>query len=117
MPRRSPQQQLENLRAHRVRPAPDTSMNALFGAERRTVQRAHKRLGAIAEAWNTACPSDLLDRTALLSLARGVLTVAVPDASAMYDLDRALRSGLERQIVSLSRAPVRKIKVLVQCRP
>lgn len=60
---------------------------------RREVQRPMRALTQVAEAWVAVVPPSLQARTMLLSFTRGVLTVAAPNASTAYDLDRFLAEG------------------------
>lgn len=104
--------QLESLRARRVRPEPDQSFTSLFRERAVELDRLEKRLGAIAGAWQRLCPPELLPRTSVRSLSRGVLTIGVEDAAARYELDRFLRSGAERTFIRACPTTVRKVKLV-----
>lgn len=65
---------------------------------RRTVERPHQQLGELVGIWEALVPTHLLGQTALVSMSRGTLRVAVADSSVLYELDRRLRGGLERDI-------------------
>ncbi len=88
-------------------------MGEIFAQAARDATRDRRRLGNAGDAWAAACPSDLIDRTAIVGLARGVLTVSTPDSATRFELDRALRAGAERALIGLCSAPVRKVRVVV----
>lgn len=103
---------LAALRAARARRERDLSLGGLFDAARATLDRSRSRLGGAGDAWASCCPPGLAARASLVSLARGVLTVRVPDAPTRFELDRALRAGLENDVIARSRAPIRKVRVV-----
>lgn len=110
---RAAQLRLEQLREYRVRKAPNTDLRPLFAATAKDLARERKRLANTADAWAAICPANLHPRTAILTLSRGALTVAVPDAPTSFELDRALRAGAETQLIRACRAPVRKVKLVI----
>ncbi len=73
--------------------------------------RPHRQLSQIAEIWSRLVPAPLAEKTALRSLHRGVLTVAVDDSATLYQLDRLLRGGVEQQIKRQSGGALRRIKL------
>jgi len=107
-------QRLEQLRRHRNRPADDPSLAFLRAEFKQGIERPHRQLQTVIALWDELLPAALADHTRLESLRRGVLTVAVDSSTRLYELDRLLRSGLERQIVAAHKGPVlRKIKLRV----
>lgn len=92
--------QLERLRGYRVWER-DTALAGELIKQTKALSKLHRSLGGIGEQWGSLLPRDLAARTQLRGLARGVLTVAVPDAATDYELDRWLRSG---GLASLRRA-------------
>jgi hypothetical protein len=46
------------------------------------------------------------------SLVRGVLTVEVKGAPARFELDRALRAGMERELIKACPASLHKVKLI-----
>lgn len=88
-------------------------MRSLFAEAARNAARDERRLGNAGDAWAAVCPGELLERTRIMGLSRGALTVATPDAATRFELDRALRSGAERALIRLCSAPVRKVRVVV----
>lgn len=103
---------IEALRRSRVRPAPDTSAGDLFA--RRGVELAglERRIGGAARAWQSVCPAELLGRTSVRSVARGVVTIGVEDASTRFELDRLLRAGAERTFIRACAASVRRVRLI-----
>jgi len=100
---------LNRLRGFRVRAGRDLSLTDL-AAKAREYQRASKGLAGAARAWEAACPANLLARTSIVSLTRGVLTVGVDGSSTRYALDRAMRAGGLQTLRAASRAAITKVK-------
>jgi hypothetical protein len=105
---------LANLRQWRGRSAPDLSLSFVKAFFKQRVERPHKQIGKLAELWREQVPAELVSLTALRSFRRGVLHVQVDHAAARYKLDRALRSGLQRQLQETFGATLKRIKVTVQ---
>jgi hypothetical protein len=59
----------------------------------RSLEKLLRSLAGVGERWGSLLPPELLARTQLRGLNRGVLTVSVADASTDYELDRWLRGG------------------------
>lgn len=79
-----------------------------------TCEKPFRRLGHLAEVWGTVVPPDLAGQTALRSLHRQVLTIAVDSAATRYALDRALAGGLEQRLLAAARAgTIRRVKIEV----
>ncbi len=110
---RAAQLRLQQLREYRVRKPPNTDLRPLFEATAANLKRERKRLANTADAWAAVCPPHLLPRTAILTLSRGALHIAVPDAPTSFELDRALREGAETQLIRACLAPVRKVKLSI----
>jgi hypothetical protein len=91
-------QHLGRLRVWRNRPERDLSLGFLKQQFQKEVERPHKQLGALAIAWGELVPPELAEHARLEGLSRGVLRVAVDDSAHLYELDRILRQGLERQL-------------------
>lgn len=108
---RAAEASLGRLRGFRVRGQRDLSLRDLAG-KAREYQRAARNLAGAARAWEAACPPDLLPRTTLVSLHRGVLTVGVDGASTRYGLDRALRAGGLQALRRASSAAIARVKIV-----
>ncbi len=81
----------------------------------RDVDRPYRRLGALADLWQTQIPERIASKTALASFNRGVLTVHVVDSTTRYDLDRLLRGGIEAELRrSFRGGTLNRVKVVVK---
>ena len=101
---------LENLRRWRGPRRRDLTLADLPERVERTVLKPHRQLGAVAMLWRELVPGHLLDRTALVSFQRGVLTVELTDSATLYELDRLLRCGLERQLRTACKTTLRRVR-------
>ena len=88
-------------------------MHAIFEATSKSLDRTRKRLSGAGAAWQAVCPPDLAELVQVEGLSRGVLTLRVRNSAASFELDRRLREGLETLLIAQSRAPVRRVKVVV----
>lgn len=112
------QRHVESLRDHRNRPDRDLSLGYLAKQFQRDVAKPHKQLADLVGLWAELVPPELAAHTRLLGLARGVLRVAVDSTARNYELDRLLRGGLERELVTRHKgAAMRKIKLIVEGDP
>ena len=105
---------LRRLQGYRNPPRPDLSLRELPAWFRQHVEKPHKQMGQIAEAWLEHVPESLRRHTRLVSLTRGVLNVRVTSATHHYELDRLLRAGLRQTLIERSRrTTLRRIKITV----
>lgn len=88
------------------------ALGAVINGEARALQRLERRLRGVGDAWLAQCPEHLLDKTAIVGVSRGALTIRARDASIRYELDRWLRAGGERAVIAASQAPIRKVRVV-----
>jgi hypothetical protein len=108
------QAHLDRLSAWRNKREPDVSMDFLKTYLKQEVERPYKQLHQVSQVWEVMLPQGLARKTRLESLSRGVLRVAVDSSATLYELDRLLRSGLERQIIQAHKGPAfRKIQLRV----
>jgi len=112
MNRRDIAARLAALREHRVTPERRITIAQDVLSTAADLKKLERRLGGVAEAWNRVCPPQHVERTAIESLSRGVLTVRVADAATRFELDRALRSGAEAELVRLAPSGVRKVRLV-----
>ncbi len=93
-------QQLQRWRGNRAGRGPEalTDEWKRIGAQ---VTRDHKRVGGVVEAWEQCVPESLRSACRVDGYSRGVLTVAVESAPARFELDRALRGGVEGRLRQL----------------
>lgn len=109
----SSQRRLDRLRGWRNRSPRDTTLKFLSEHVKKTVVKPHQQLGKLVEAFIESVPAPLAERTALVSLSRGVLTVHVADNVTLYEMDRLLRGGLEQQLRKACGVTLRKVKCRV----
>ena len=83
----------------------------------KVVSKPAEKLDGITELWQALVPPNLTDKTRLLGLAKGVLTVALDSATVRSELDARLRAGLLRQLQTGSKGAVFKVKTCVQAMP
>jgi hypothetical protein len=104
---------LERLRAGRNRPERDLSVSGIVASQKKALAKQHRELAGVWASWAAGVPARLLDRTTLVGVSRGVLTVRVADAAARFELDRFLRTGGEIDLVRRAPIGVRKIKLVL----
>ena len=90
---------LERVRDQRTRRPPDLSLGFLAAQFKQTVARPYRQFRHVCGAWEKEVPAVLVQRTRLEGMSRGVLRVGVNSSAHLYELDRLLRSGLERRIL------------------
>jgi len=64
----------------------------------RRLARRVRQIGRVSIVWDECIPEYIRDHTALVSFARGTLTVAVDSAAHRYQLQQLLRNGLEQAV-------------------
>lgn len=107
------QNELERLRKFRAPKERDLTLRVPLGFAAQELRRMRRGLGAVAAAWGQIVPPELAERTALVGISRGVLTVRASDASAKYELERLLRSGGEAAVVRASPVSLRRVRVVL----
>ncbi len=105
---------IEMVRKRRVREERKTAAADLFAAQASHLKREQKRIGNAADAWARLCPDGLRRRTVVLGVSRGVLRLGTTDSAARFELDRALRSGLQDELVRACRSTVRSVRVVLE---
>jgi Dna[CI] antecedent, DciA len=107
-------ERINQLREWRNRRAPrDTSLSFLPDQFQRQIARPFKQLGELTTLWTEHVPAELAARTALRSFARGTLNVCVADSATLYQLDRALRDGLEKRLRQSFKGTLQRVKLEV----
>lgn len=106
--------QIEQLRARRVKPERAVEVRGVFAAAAREFTKRDRHFSVAAEAWGEVCPRELAARTAIVSFARGVLTIGVTDAATRFEIDRVLRAGAERELVRRMPTTLRKVRLEVR---
>lgn len=103
---------LERLRGFRNRPRKDLSLGPAIESERKIIERAHKAVGGLGAIWAELVPEEIASRTAPAKMSRGVLTVHAADASAMYELDRWMRTGGREALAKRGGTTIRRVKIM-----
>jgi hypothetical protein len=80
----------------------------------RSVSRPGDKLDGVSDLWQKLVPRGLVDRSRLLGLHRGTLSVALDSAPVRAELDGLLRGGLLRELQVHSRGAVYRVKTSVQ---
>ena len=101
------------MREARVRPARDLSLAREMDRALREAAALRRSVGGCAAAWASVVPPELLARTALEGVTRGVLAVRVPNAAARFELDRFLRSGGQRRLVAACSTTLHQVRIMV----
>mgnify|MGYP000078052332 CR=1 FL=1 len=94
IPRRTPKEELDQLRRFRNRPRPDVSITREVEALRKEVARRANAAGGMDTAWAELAPPGVRAVCAVVRLSPGgLLTVRAPDAAARFEADQWLRTG------------------------
>lgn len=104
---------LDRLRGWRNRKQRDPSLGFVRDLVERDVARPMKHLGALVPLWETLLTSGLVERTRLVSLRRGVLTVYVADSATLYEVDQHLRDGGTQQLRRASKTTLNKVRLVI----
>src|SRR5687767_4935424 len=105
--------QIAHLRKLRSRPGPNLSISKLIASVAADASRSHKRMGELIRLWEELVPDWLAAQTSLTSFRAGVLHVSVESSSAMFELDRLLRSGLFDQLREQFRGTLVRVKTRI----
>jgi hypothetical protein len=106
------QEHLDRLRASRSLPKRDLSLGFLTDQFKRDVAKPYKQLGDLAEMWAQLVPARLVERSRLVGLSRGILHVEVDNPAAHFEIDRLLRSGVQKQLIQGHKGPAfRKVQI------
>ncbi|QDU33713.1 hypothetical protein KS4_17690 [Poriferisphaera corsica] len=118
MDERVSQQHLQQLRDNRNFRDRDFSLSFLQRQFKNEIEKPFKQIAGLVEVWNRLVPEHIATHTRLESLSRGILRVSVESNSWLYELDKALRSGLQNQIISEFRGKAfRRVQLKVDPAP
>lgn len=106
-------QQLDQLRGWRVKPPRTTCFTQLVPNLQRQFTRTQKQVGDFAEAWDACVPAPLRDRCRVESMRGGTARVTANSSAIVFQLDRALRSGLLRELRAACSAAITRVDVKV----
>ena len=104
---------IESLRERRVPKPRNNAMSDLLAARTKALKRESRGTGVVATAWGELCPPHLLERTGVVGITRGVLTLSADDAAARFEVDRVLRCGVERELLKRLPLNVRRVRVVI----
>src|SRR5690554_5326492 len=88
-------ERIARLRGFRTFPPRARDLKSDFALIEKNLQRDRRKLGSVSKAWAANCPEQLLPRTSVIAMSRGVLTIGADDSSTRFELDRWLRAGGE----------------------
>lgn len=98
----------------RVRgPRRDPSLHDLLAQPARDMRVRALAMAQAGAAIRAALSRDIAEQVVAASYFRGVLTLAAPDAAVRFHLERQLRAGGERAILSMLRTPTARIRVVI----
>jgi len=93
-----PVEHLKRLSGWRARPETVHAIGGDLGRMAREVKRLEKSIGAATDAWMRIAPPQLQSCARVETLRGGTLTLAVDGSAAAFEVDRALRSGMEASL-------------------
>lgn len=108
------QNQLQSRQDRMLARSKRVEVSGLFATTQRELKRTEKRLAGTAALWERVCPPELIERTCIVGLQRGTLTIGVRDHSTRYMLDRMLRSGLEADLIRRSAVSISSVKLVAR---
>jgi hypothetical protein len=106
-------QHLEQLRGWRVKPPRTACFSQLLPKLQRQLTRTQKQVGAFADAWDTCVPAGLRDRCRVETMRGGTVRVTASSSAIVFQLDRALRSGLLRELRAACSTTITRVDVKV----
>ena len=110
---RAEREYLKRLSEWKQAHPPDLSLSFLKKQFKRDIERPHKQLGDLGELWTALLPAEIVRRTRLEGLSRGILRVAVSSSATLYELDRLLREGAERELKRQHKGTLTKVRLRV----
>jgi len=79
----------------------------------KTIAKPGAKLGGITEIWEQMVPKHIADHARLIAFQRGTLSVALENATVRNELEYILRQGLLRQMQTLTKGAVFRIKTSI----
>jgi hypothetical protein len=108
---RAEREYLKRLSEWKQAHPPDLSLSFLKKQFKRDIERPHKQLGDLGELWRSLLPAEIVQRTRLEGLSRGVLRVTVNSSATLYELDRLLREGVDRELKRQHKGMLTKVRL------
>lgn len=103
---------LERLRSSRTRADRATPIGTSLEQIRRELEQRESSIGPAEKAWRSVIPPELTQRSTIVSMKRGTLTVRIPDSASRYAADRLLRAGGEIRVLKQCPRNVKKIRLV-----
>lgn len=107
--------QIEQLRKFRQRLEREISIDRLVGSMADDARRTQRRLGSLIDLWSELVPAELERHSRVVGVRGGVGHIHCDSASTKYELDRALRQGLEQDLRKRYPSTLMKIKLSIAC--
>ncbi len=106
-----PDRLLKRLREWRVAPERDLTLGAPLGEFANEIKRRRRSMGSLGAMWQQLAPPELVERTSLISLSRGVLTVRCDDSACKFEIDRWLRAGGEIELIKHAATRLNRVRL------
>lgn len=104
-------EQIDLLRKYRSRPERDNSISKLVQSFEDQASQAQRKSGSFIDVWSQFVPADLEKQSRVTVLRGGVAHVVCQSSAAKFELDRALREGLEQELRAAYSSTLTKVKV------
>lgn len=104
-------EQIDLLRKFRSRPERDHSISELVQSFEDRANQAQRKSGLFVDVWSQIVPTDLETQSRVVGMRGGVAHVVCQSSAAKFELDRALRQGLEQELRSAYSSTLVKVKV------
>lgn len=104
-------EQIDLLRKFRSRPERDNSITKLVQSFEDRANQAQRKSGLFVDVWSQIVPTDLETQSRVVGMRGGVAHVVCQSSAAKFELDRALRQGLEQELRSAYSSTLVKVKV------
>lgn len=104
---------VERVRSLRVRAAPDLGVGGEVVRALKGVKKRSRDEQAAADAWDAVAPDEFGEVCRFVEIKRKALVVRATDAGVRYRVERWLRTGGEKTVIAVARAPVSRVKVVM----
>lgn len=101
-------EQIDLLRKYRER---DNSITEVVQSFEDRANQAQRKMGSFIDVWSQIVPKDLETQSRVVGLRGGIAHVVCQSSAAKFELDRALREGLEHELRSAYSSTLVKVKV------
>ncbi|CAN5757412.1 hypothetical protein BH11PLA1_BH11PLA1_21350 [soil metagenome] len=117
LPRESNADLIQRLQQWRAGSQRDLAMTGLFTGAAKDIRRRGRAVGGLGAAWAELAPGHLVERTEVVGVSRGVLTIRVADTGSKFELDRWLRCGGETALIERAGAALLRVKLVTHTPP